>query len=254
MSIEWLLPWVLSVALLTLRLTIALALSPALSAYGVPATLRISLTLALAFLTFAYRPPVAAAAAWVAEPALLVQPMLAEILIGVLLGLGVHVVLAAFAVAGRLLDVQVGFAIGSVFDPVSRTQSNVLSSITGLAGVTLFVANGAHVQLAQLISQSVDAFPIGEMPPLADPMRLLLGTSAMFSLGLALAAPVIVALLLTDVAIAVASRNMPQVNMLILAMPVKIIVGYFVLALAVREWTPLVQHAFSGTATWFEVR
>lgn len=254
MSHDPLLPWIVSVALLTVRLTVAVALSPALSAYGIPATVRIALTLALAAITFAYRSPVPAAAAWVADPALLVMPALAEVFIGALLGLGVHVVLAAFALAGRLMDVQIGFGIGSVFDPVTGTSSNVLGSMTSLLGVTLFVVSDAHLQLAQLISQSIDAFPLGELPALNDPLLPLLAAGSMLTLGLAFAAPVAMALLLTDLAVGVASRNMPQVNVLVLAMPIKVVVGYLVLAFSVIGWTPLVQQGFGRMADLVEVR
>lgn len=238
----------LSVALLTVRLSVSVALSPAFAAYGVPAIVRIALTLALAALTFASRAPVPAAAAWVDDPALLIKPVSAELFIGVLLGLGVHVVLAALALAGRLLDVQVGFAIGSIFDPVTRTQSNVLGALMTLIGVTVFVASGAHLQLAQLVSQSLDLLPLGELPPLEDPMRMLVATGAMFSLGLAFAGPVAVSLLLADLAIGVASRNMPQVNVLVLAMPIKMILAYGVLAVAVLSWSPLLEAGFALAA------
>jgi flagellar biosynthetic protein FliR len=244
MNFEPLLPWLLSVGMLTVRLTVALAMSPALSAYGVPASVRVALTVALAGLTCAYRNPAPAAAAWVADPALLLMPVLAEMFIGALMGLAVQVVLAALALAGRLLDVQIGFAIGSVFDPVTGASSNVLGSIAGLLGVTLFVVSDAHLQLARLISQSIDVFPLGQLPPLNDPLQPLLAAGSMFALGLAFAAPLATALLLTDLAIGVASRNMPQINVLILAMPIKIIVGYFVLALSVRGWGPLVSQGF----------
>src|SRR5689334_15773778 len=112
-----LLPWGLSVMLLTVRLIVAVTLSPALSSYGVPASVRIALAVALAALTFANHAPPAAAVQWVTEPQSMVAPVCAEVFIGALLGLGVHVLMAALALAGRLMDVQVGFAIGSVFDP-----------------------------------------------------------------------------------------------------------------------------------------
>jgi flagellar biosynthesis protein FliR len=245
MNFEPILPWLLTVGLLTIRLTAALALSPALSAYAVPASVRVALTVALAGLTCAYRGPAPDAAAWVADPALLLMPVLAELFIGSMMGLAVQVVLASLALAGRLMDVQIGFAIGSVFDPVSGASSNVLGSIAGVLGVMLFVIGDAHLQLARLISQSIDAFPLGQLPPLNDPLRPLLAAGSMFALGLAFAAPLVAALLLTDIAIGVASRNMPQINVLLLAMPIKIIVGYAVLAFAVRGWGPLVTRGFS---------
>jgi flagellar biosynthetic protein FliR len=248
MNIEPILPWILSVALLTVRLTVALALSPALTGYGIPSMVRVALMVALAAATFAHRGPVPDAAAWSADPALLLAPVFGEVVTGALLGLGVHVVLAAFSLAGRLMDVQIGFGIGSVFDPVTRTSSNVLGSLMSLLGVTLFFVTGAHLALVQLLAQSLDVFPLGQLPALADPMRPLLAAGSMFALGVAFAAPVAVALLLTDVAVGVASRNMPQVNVLVLAIPVKVVVGYFVLGLAVIGWSPLVQRGFERMA------
>jgi flagellar biosynthetic protein FliR len=91
MNAESLLPWVLSVALLTVRLTVALALSPALAAYGIPAFVRVALMIALATLVFANRTPPEVAAQWIRDPALLITPLVSEIFMGALLGLGVHV-------------------------------------------------------------------------------------------------------------------------------------------------------------------
>jgi flagellar biosynthesis protein FliR len=246
MSFDPVLPWIICVALLTVRLTVAVALSPALSAYGIPPAVRIVLTMVLAAVTFAYHSPVPAASTWAADPALLLMPVLSEIAIGALLGLGVHVVLAAFALAGRLLDVQIGFGIGSVFDPVTRASSNVLGSMVSLLGVTLFFVTDAHLALAQLVAHSLDLLPLGELPALHDPMQPLLAAGAMFTLGLALAAPVAAALVLTDLAVGVASRNMPQFNVLVLAIPIKVVVGYFVLSLSVLGWGPLLQRSFDG--------
>jgi len=252
MSSTTLIPWAFSVLLLTVRLSVALAMSPAWSSFGVPAMVRVALTFALALLTFANRGPVPAAAGWLATPGALLVPVAAEIFIGALLGLGVHVLFAALALAGRLMDVQIGFAIGSIFDPVTRTSANILGALMSLLGITLFMLSDAHLQLAQLVSSSIDLLPLGQMPRLNDPLQPLLAAGWMFTLGLAFAAPVAVALLLTDVAFAVASRNMPQLNVLVLAIPMKVIVGYLVLAIAVSGLSPLMQQALSRSVTVME--
>jgi flagellar biosynthetic protein FliR len=253
MNIDPLLPWALSVALLSVRLIVALALSPAFAAYGIPAIVRVLLMVALAALVLAERAPPDAATQWANAPVLLVAPLGGEILIGALLGLGVHVVLGALALAGRLLDVQIGFAIGSVFDPVSGTSANVLGALATLLGVTVFVASNGHLGLAQLVGGSIDVLPLGELPALADPLRPVLAASSMFALGLALAAPVAVALLLTDLALGVMSRNMPQINVLVLAMPAKVMVGYLVLAYSVLGWSALLQQGFAGFAASLDI-
>ena len=254
MNAALLLPWAFSVLLLSVRLSVAVALSPALSSYGVPAVVRVALTIALALLTFANLAPLPAASDWLATPGSMLAPVLAEVFIGALLGLGVHVLLAAFSLAGRLMDVQIGFAIGSVFDPVTRTSANILGSLLSLIGVALFVISNAHLELARLVASSIDLLPLGEMPALNNPLQPLLAAGSMFALGLAFAGPVVAALLLTDVAIAVTSRNMPQLNVLVLAIPVKVIVAYLVLSIAVVSWGPLLQQALGQTLRLLETR
>lgn len=248
MSHESTLPWMLSVALLAVRLAVALALTPPLASFGTPAVVRMSFVTALAALTFAQRPPADLATTASANPAALPAAVAAEVFIGALLGLGVQLMFAALALAGRLLDLQVGIALGSIFDPVSRTQSNVLGTLTSIVGAVVFFISDAHLQLAGFISQSLDLLPLGVAPSLDDPMQPLLAAGSMFTFGFALAAPVVMALLLTDAAIGVASRNMPQINVLVLAMPIKVLVGYFVLALAVVGWGPLLQRGFNCLA------
>lgn len=254
MNAEILLPWCVSITLLAVRLSIAVALSPALSAYGIPATVRVASILVLAVLTFAERGPIANAATWAADPVQLLLPIAAEVFIGALLGLGVHLVLGALSLAGRLMDVQAGFAIGAVFDPVTRTNANVLGSLLSLLGVTIFFATDAHLQVAGLLAQSVDVVPLGELPSLQDPLQPVLAAGAMFASGIALAAPVSLALFLSDVAIGVASRNMPKVNVLVLAMPIKALVSYLVLAMTVRGWAPILRQSFGDMTALAGVR
>jgi flagellar biosynthesis protein FliR len=243
MSAEPLLPWLLSIALFSVRVTVAMGLSPALSSYGVPAMVRVALCVTLSALTFAGRVPPGDASAWAADPAALVVPLVAEVFVGMLMGFGVHIVLAGIALAGRLMDVQVGFAIGSVFDPVTRGASNVLGAMMGLLGVTLFFGSDAHLELVRLLIASIDLLPLGHFPQFDEPSRLLIAAGSMFTLALGLAAPVTMALVVTDFCVGVASRNLPQVNVLMLVLPIKVIVSYTVLSLAIVGWSPLVRQA-----------
>ena len=144
-------PWVLSVLLLSLRMTVAVALSPALASYGLPVSVRLVLVFVLAAL--AQSASNAPSAPTIQSPEQFVAAAAAEVFLGMLLGLGVHVVLAAFAIAGRILDVQIGFGIGSVFDPVTRSSQNVMGSLMSLVGVTLFFVTDAHLSLAAMLAR-----------------------------------------------------------------------------------------------------
>jgi flagellar biosynthesis protein FliR len=242
------LPWLVAVMLLSVRLGVAVGTAPPFAAYGVPSFVRLLLVVALAALVAGGSTVMPAQLQQlVDEPQRLILAVGAEVFIGMMLGLGTHVVLAAFAFAGRLLDVQIGFGLGSVFDPVTRASANVMASLMSVLGVTLFFITDAHLALASLVTRSVTAFPLGTMPAFDDPMRMLTAAGAMFSMGLALAAPVVLALLVADVLVGVASRNLPQVNVLMLSIPLKVLVGYMVLAVSVLAWAP-VSATFFGLA------
>ncbi len=238
------LAWLLTVMLLSVRLGVAVGLSPALSSFGLPLFVRTALVFALAVLVAGAVPASPGLEQLVEQPARLLEAVGAEAFVGMLLGLGVHVALAAFALAGRLLDVQIGFGIGSIFDPLTRASANVLATLMSVVGVTLFFLADAHLALASLVGRSAGEFPLGALPAFDDPMRMLVAAGTMFTTGVALAAPVVLALLMTDVLVGMASRNLPQVNVLVLSIPLKVLVGYLVLALSVTAWVPVVDTLF----------
>lgn len=237
--------WLMSTLLLSLRLGVAVAMSPALSAYGVPAMVRLALVFALSALTLSSPAAPAPDPALLQSPQALLAAGAAELFLGMLLGLGVHVVLAAFAVAGRILDVQIGFGIGSIFDPVTRASQNVMGSLMSLLGVTLFFVTDAHLALAGMLAGSLTLFPLGQLPAFADPMPIVSAAGSMYAMGLALAAPVAIALVLTDLFVGMTSRNMPQINVLVLSIPLKVLIAYFILALSVRAWSPITDRMFA---------
>jgi flagellar biosynthesis protein FliR len=247
--------WLVAMMLWSVRLGVAIGASPPLASYGLPLPVRMALVVAMATMLAA---PSASSPSTVMhlvdEPTRLIEAIGAEVVIGMLLGLGVHVALAAFAVAGRMLDVQVGFGIGSIFDPLTRASSNALASLMSLLGVVLFFVTDAHLALASLVSFSTLDLPLGTLPTFDDPMRMLFAAGTMFSTGLALAAPVLLALLATDALIGVASRNLPQINVLVLSIPVKVLVGYVVLALTVTAWAPVVNTLFGQTIDLVKAR
>ncbi len=166
-----------------------------------------------------------------ADLATLLQALLRETLVGATLGLGILMAFAGFALAGRLVDVQIGFGLAQVFDPLTRARVPVLSSAFGLlAAVFFFLVDGHHAVLRG-VAYSVERFPVGQgwqFTTAAEPLAR--EAAALFALGFALAAPVVLALLLVDFVLGVLSRNLPQLNMLVLGVPVKILAGLLALS------------------------
>jgi flagellar biosynthetic protein FliR len=222
------LPRLANTLLLATRLAALFLMTPVLYAMPLPGTVRLLLVVGLAG---ALAMPLAGTTLPVQDAGALVAALVQEVAIGATLGLGILMAFAGFAVAGRLIDVQVGFGIAQVFDPLTRTQVPVLTSVFGLVGVLLFfLANGHHV-LLRGVAFSIERFPLGApWSATAAAGPVLAQAAGLFTLGFALAAPVVLCLLLVELALGVLARNLPQINMLVLGIPVKIVAGLLVLS------------------------
>jgi flagellar biosynthetic protein FliR len=225
-------PFVVAVFLLSIRLSAIFVLTPLLQAFEVPVVARVlfvvGLAVALALgLDASLLPQLAAMTA-----GSLVVAMCTEAALGATLALGVLSAFAAISMAGRLVDVQIGFGIAQVFDPVTRRQVPIVNAAFDKLGVILFFLVNGHHALLRGIAYSLERFPVGRTWPLAASAPIVIKEAAgLFALGLALAAPVVVCLLMVELALGVVARNLPQINMFVIGVPLKIVVGVAALAL-----------------------
>ncbi len=215
--------------LLSLRVATIFGMTPLLYAMPVPARIKVLLVIVLS---------IALASGLAAQP---VNPLdssnwldsaLREIALGATLALGVLLAFAVFTVAGQLLDIQIGFGLAQVFDPMSNKPSPILvSAFNTLAILVFFLVDGHHA-LLRGIAYSVERFPVGAPWSIGDAwLPIMKQVSGMFSLGFALAAPVVFSILLVELALGVVARNLPQINMFAMGIPVKIVVGMAVVSL-----------------------
>ena len=222
--------WLANVLLLATRLGGLLLTAPPLGAQAVPAAVRVALVFSLAALLTANLP--VAAGVDLSNVGSFIVAALAEFALGATMALGITFAFAAFAVGARILDVQIGFGIGQVFDPVTRQQLPVLSGALGQLAVVLFFVTDAHVAVFRGLALSIERFPPGSGWPLdAAIAPVLHQASGMFTLGFAMVAPVVFCLALIDLGLGVLARNLPQMNMFVLGIPIKVAAGLAALAL-----------------------
>lgn len=214
------------IALFAIRLSGVMMVAPVYSARTVPPVLRaaavvlLTLTLAPALLRGGPAPAVAPAA------------LMTELLIGVTLGLGVAVLVGAAEVAGDVISLQSGFAGAGTLDPLTQVQSQVLADFMKLLVLTLWLAAGGHLLLLEALAESARLIPPGAAVAARDGALALVGLgSRLFALGLQLAAPVIAAVFVGNVAMGVLARTAPQLQIFMLAYPLQIVIGVLVLAL-----------------------
>ncbi len=227
--------WASATLLLWVRLGVLLALSPLAQVAKAPAVFWVLFTLALAG-------SLCAALGLRATPAAtlsgLVLQALSEAALGALLGLSLQAAFGAFAMAGRLLDLQMGFGMGAVLDPVTRSNAPMVGVLLSLLGAAVFFGAEGHQALLRGIAASVQSVPPGGVRQVPSAAQLARPVGTMFGMAVVVMAPALFVLLLVEAVLAFASRVLPQMNVLFIGMPVKTLVGLGVLALAAPGMAP----------------
>lgn len=237
------LEWLAAVVLVSIRLGAIFLLSPLFSAGGFPVRVRVMFVWGLAvMLVMALKIPLLLGELTVST---LVESALLELFLGSLMAFGMHCAFASFHLGGRILDFQVGFGAASLIDPMTDNQNPLLGTLLHLlAVVVFFLVNGHHLLLKGL-AYSFEKIPPGSVVPMSlAPVLEQFGL--MFIYGVAIVAPAIVALFLLDIGMAVAARTMPQVNVFIISMPLKVFVGLMVVAMSLTYMGPLLTRIYDS--------
>jgi len=154
-----------------------------------------------------------------------------EALVGFAFAFAVSVLFAAVSAAGSFLDTLIGFSFGGLVDPVNGSQSSVLSQLYTLIGVMVFIAIGGEAWMVQGLVKTYDLVGLTDMPALGALVGGAQHTfSSIFISAVELAAPVLIALIITDAGFGVVSRVMPQLNVFAVGFPAKILVGFLIVA------------------------
>jgi flagellar biosynthetic protein FliR len=208
-----------------MRISLVLFLMPFFGGHTLPATVKAALCLTLTLALWPRLPLVGAEMP--GHPFALAVMLAGELLLGLTLGLVVRFIFAAIQTGGQLIGFQMGFAMVNVVDPDSGASEAVTAHFMYMVSLLTFLAVNGHLYLLSGLMKSFDLLPPGAIlvtPRLADQIFALSGQ--IFVLAIQIGAPVIAAIILVDLALALISRASPQMNVLIIGFPLKIGVGF----------------------------
>ena len=146
-------------------------------------------------------------------------------MIGAALAFGLFAAFGAFLFGGRLIDSQIGFAVANLIDPITRAQGPLIGTVLNLTAIAVFLAVDGHHLIIRGLADSLARFPPGQPITELGVTAVTAQFGVVFAYGLMLVAPAVFALLLLDVALAVVARTMPQMNIFIVSLPLKVFVG-----------------------------
>lgn len=235
--------WITGVLLVSTRLAMVFIATPPFAGIPVPALARVIVVVGLAVgmvgtTTFAVPGGL--------EPGALLGAVLFEIVVGGVFAAGLFAVFAAFQFGGRLLDYQIGFGMGSLVDIATRNNIPLIGALLSALAAVYFFAIDGHLVLLRLVHLSLEKLPPGGSVTSIDLGSVIAQFATCFSFGLMLVAPVVLCLLLVDIGMAFMSRTMPQMNVFVMSMSLKVLIGLTVLAIAVPLAGSVIRRVFDS--------
>lgn len=161
----------------------------------------------------------------------LFMDIIKELGVGLAFAFVIAMIGTAAQAAASIMDLMAGFSMGSIVDPITNVQNTPVGQLYSLFTAMVFVTTGGDQLMVMGLAKSYDLLPVSAYPSLN-----MFGTAAaagvgkIFLIGLMLAAPVVIALIVADAAFALVARAAPQMNIFTLAVPAKILLGLGVAA------------------------
>lgn len=150
--------------------------------------------------------------------------------IGIAIGLIFLVVFQAFVIAGHLASMAMGLAMASMVDPATGVNTPIIGRYFTIIATLLFLLMNGHVMVFKAVVQSFETLPIGLHFFTQDSLKLIFGFGAqMFESGVAIALPLVTALLLVNISFGVIARAAPALNIFAVGFPVTLLVGLIML-------------------------
>ncbi len=230
-------------ALLTIgvRLTGIMLFAPFFGSVVIPARVKAVLVMAFTALLYPMLSPM------MPHVAISQWPMIAfgELMIGVAVGVATNIVFDGVQMAGQVLSVQMGFSLVNILDPQTQVESTVMATFHQTIALLIFLRLNVHFWILRALARSFDYLPPSSGHFGAGfTAAVLQAGSSVFSIGIQIAAPVLSATLVADLALGLLGKASPQLPLILLGPAVKSVLGILILISALKYWPGIFEHLF----------
>mgnify|MGYP002392548575 CR=1 FL=1 len=226
--------------------------APLFQSRNLPTMVRVSIAL---FLSFIFTPLLEPLPRLPMAFGLILFNLLQEFALGLLMGYILYLTFAGLQLAGRLVELPVGFSMVNVLDPQTGGQMPIIGQLYFIVALWLFIlVKGDHTLLTAL-AQSFRLLPVGEEIIFAKGLPYLLRAFGnLFWLAIQVALPIFGVLFLTDIGLGVLAKLVPQINVFFLGFPLKVFLGLFLLILSLPVLLRWLAVTYSGNGSvWSEL-
>ena len=240
MSVEQLLTIIPVFVLVVFRIAGMMIFAPLFGSARIPKRIKAMFTLVLAMGMMAgvKAPPQMPSTPWA-----LTLGIAGEMMFGLAIGTMVSLIFIAAQWAGEIIGQQMGLNAGEVFDPMYGGAGNLVGDLYQMMSLTIFLAIDGHHALLRGVRASFDALPLLSVGINQSILDTLIGVfQATALLALQLAAPILVTMLVVDLALGVIGKTMPQLNVMSMGLTIRAVIGVLVLVLGLSLTSDVIRH------------
>lgn len=215
--------------LVFVRMSAFFITAPFFSVRGVPNPFKIGLAFLMALISFQYIP----AQTQIPMDLTFILHVCKEALVGLILGFICELMFVAVQVAGGLIDMQMGLAMANVIDPRTGTYMPITGNFKNLLATLYFFSINGHHMLIRGIISSYKAIPLDQVWAAFGSEQVLMTAvrvfTDMFLSALLIASPIVVSLFLVDLSLGIIAKSVPQFNIFVVGMPLKLLAGFLLM-------------------------
>ena len=165
----------------------------------------------------------------------LISVVITEFMTGLMLGYITSLCFTALQIAGSFIDLQLGLSMASMFDPNTQSQTTIIQNIMYWMGVVIFFAINGHHVMIEGIQYSFNIIKVGQFVFVNNFEYIINVFVQIFSIGFRMSIPIMLALFMKDLVLGLISKSVPSLNVMMISMPLKILVGiaFFIISLPI---------------------
>ncbi|MCH5273146.1 MAG: flagellar biosynthetic protein FliR [Lachnospiraceae bacterium] len=228
--------------LILVRISGFMVAAPLFSLRNIPMRAKAILAIAIAVLVFHVVPYKEVEYSTTIGYALLVG---SEMLAGVIMGFMANVAYYILAFAGQVIDQEIGFSMVNQFDPITSAQVTITGNLYTYAVMLMLFATNMHCYMVRALTDSFTVLPVGSVSLNIGIYELMKHFMVdYFVIGFRIVLPIFASLLVVNTILAILARVAPQMNMFVVGMQLKVLVGLVVLVLMVMMITGVADLIF----------
>ncbi|OPJ57103.1 flagellar biosynthetic protein FliR [Alkalithermobacter paradoxus] len=171
-----------------------------------------------------------------------------ELLIGLVIGFIAYIIFSIFFIAGSFIDMDLGFGMASVMDPQYGAQVPITGNFIYTIGTVVFMILNGHHHLIRSLVNSFYIFPVNSLISINNNLFIFLVKllDYIFTSAIKIAIPVMIAIFLTNLILGILARTMPQMNVFVVGMPLKLIIGILIISIVFPYYISIMKDMFNS--------